>query len=59
MCIKLLHQVYTWDLDQLSLTGIGMQRLYILVIRRLICLREQTIAYATAQIAEILHQNFM
>ena len=46
-------------MDQLSLTGIGMQHLYLLVICWLICLREQTIAYATAQIAEILHQSFM
>ena len=27
-----VHQVYSWDLDQLSLTGIGRQRLYLLVI---------------------------
>ena len=51
--------MYSWDLDQLSLTGIGMQRLYLLVICWLICHREQTIAYATAQIAEIFHQSFM
>ena len=31
----------------------------LLVICWLICLREQTIAYATAQIAEIFHQSFM
>ena len=47
------------DLDQLSLTGIGMQRLYHLVLCWLICLREQTIAYATAQKAEIFNQSFM
>ena len=44
MSIKLLHYVYSWDLHQFSLTDIGMQRLYILVICWLICLREQTIA---------------
>ena len=60
MCIKLLHDdVYSWDLDQLSMTGIGMQRLYLLVICWLICLREETIAYATAQIVEVFHQSFM
>ena len=32
MGIKLLHHVYSWDFDQLSLTGIGMQHLYLLVI---------------------------
>ena len=51
--------MYSWHLDRFSLTGIGMQRLYLLVICWLICLRERTIAYATAQIAEIFHQSFM
>ena len=51
--------MFSWDLDQLLLTGIGIQRLYLLVSYWLICLREQTIAYATAQIAEIFHQSFM
>ena len=46
-------------MDQLSLTGIGMQRLYLLTICWLTCHREQTIAYATAQIAEIFHQKTM
>ena len=36
-----------------------MQRLYLLVICWLICFREQTIAHATAQIAEIFHQSFL
>ena len=46
-------------MDQLSLTGIGMQHLYLLVICWLVCLREQTIVYATAQRAEKFHKNFM
>ena len=51
--------MYSWVLDQLWLTGIGMQRVYLLVICWLICLREQTFAYATAQIAEKFHQSFL
>ena len=46
-------------MDQLSLTGIGMQRLHVLVICWLTCIREQTIANATAQIVEIFHHSFM
>ena len=59
LCMKLLHQMYSWDLDQLSLTGIGMPRLHLLVVCWFICPREQTIAYATAQRAEKFHQSFM
>ena len=59
MWIKLLHELYCWDLDQFSLTGIGMQRQCLLVICWLICLREQTIAYDTAQRVELLNQSFM
>ena len=58
-CIKLLYWVYSWDLDQLSWTCIWMQRLYLMLIFWLICLREQTIAYATAQTTEIFHQSFV
>ena len=46
-------------MDQLSLTVIGIQRLYVLAICWLICLREQTITYATAQKLETIHQSFM
>ena len=46
-------------MDQLSLTSIGMLRLYLLVKCWLICLREKTIAYATAQLAKVLHQSFI
>ena len=59
MCIKLLHEGYNKVLDQLSLTGIEKQRLYLLVICWLTLLREQTIAYATAQIAEIFHESLV
>ena len=58
MRIKLLHWVYSWGVDQLALTGIGMQRLFLLVIYWLVCFREQTIAFVTAQRAEVFHKRF-
>ena len=56
-----VHQVDTLSIQLgLGLVAVGwMQRVYLLVIYWLICLREQKIPYATAQTVEIFHQSFI
>ena len=58
---RYVHQVATLSVQlRLGSTLVDwMQRLHLLVICWLVCLREQTIAYATAHIEEVLHQSFV